>query len=369
MALAATYEESDLRKLIDAASQVGTAGEGDFIANLRNEDEAVRYWAAVGLSAAKDLSPKATGALRRALKDPDVTVRIEAAGALARHAETDVAIPALSRSLESKNLAAVLHTARTIQLLGDTAKDATAAMRSTETRLAGLRPKDLPATVVLPGDLDMAMFIGFATSAFLEQTGTPSAQQDGQGDDEADWLALFDGKSLAGWKVDPDSNKAQISVVDGEIHMLSRGKNLWMPCERVFRDFELEVEALMPTTYNSGIGFRCATKGKFTGYQCEIDRAKSGSIYAIGRGWVWPRGAEQTTEFNKLAADAFRNGEWNRFRIRCVGDHIQIWINGVNTADIRDRLFAEGVVALQHHGKGDVHRFRNIRIRSLKSDG
>jgi hypothetical protein len=147
--------------------------------------------------------------------------------------------------------------------------------------------------------------------------------------------------------------------------MLSRGRNLWLSHKRAFRDFELEAEALMPSTYNSGIGFRCSKDGRFTGYQCEIDQAKSGAVYAIGKGWVWPKGQAQTDEFKKMAGSSFNGGAWNRFRIRCRGDHIQIWVNDVKTADLRDPLFADGVVALQHHGKGDVHRFRNIRMRVL----
>ena len=61
--------------------------------------------------------------------------------------------------------------------------------------------------------------------------------------------------------------------------------------------------------------------------------------------------------------------EWNKFKIRCVGSHIQIWINGHKTADLKDEKFkfSEGSIALQHHGKGDTHYFRNIRIREIRN--
>jgi len=50
-----------------------------------------------------------------------------------------------------------------------------------------------------------------------------------------------------------------------------------------------------------------------------------------------------------------------------VGDRLQVWVNGVNTLDITDDTDARGYLALQHHGeKGQVYRFRNIRIRELK---
>ena len=132
-----------------------------------------------------------------------------------------------------------------------------------------------------------------------------------------------------------------------------------------FADFELEVEVKMPDAgYNSGIGFRCTPVPR--GYQCEIENAKSGMIYAIGSGWVWPKGVEQTKEFKTMSKDAFKKGEWNKFRIHCQGDHIQIWLNGAKTADIKDDRFEKGRVALQHHGKGDVHQFRNVRLRVIE---
>ncbi len=161
---------------------------------------------------------------------------------------------------------------------------------------------------------------------------------------------------------------------DGEIQILSKGANLWLVHKDEFADFELTVEAKMPDDgYNSGIGFRCTVtpntrEGKPKGYQCEVDRAKSGMIYAIGSGWVWPKGAEETKRFEKMSKDAFDNAKWNTFRIRCEGDSLQIWVNDQQTADVRDARFAKGNIALQHHGKGGLHRFRSIKLRKLPAD-
>lgn len=154
---------------------------------------------------------------------------------------------------------------------------------------------------------------------------------------DAGWVDLFDGKSLDGWRAE---GKEGVSIEEGEIRLLSKGKNLWLPHERSWTDFELEVEALMPAEgYNSGIGFRCTSTGRFTGYQCEIENAKSGSIYAIGKGWIWPKGKEQTATFDGMAKNAFRVGEWNRFRIRCEGNRVRIWVNDTLTADVTDDTF------------------------------
>ncbi len=353
---------------------MGSQTPTDMLApSLRDSDAVKRYWAAVGCSASTELQPEAAAALHESLADPSPNVRIESANALIRHGHPDKALPVLAKTLEHSNLAAVLHAARTIQLLGPKAKSLVPAMRATSARLDRLRPKDVPATVVQPGDLDMAMFIGFAIDAFLKEHGgdeePSSGNSGGSAKPQAAWVDLFDGKTLNGWKAKKTGKGVEAKVVDGEIHLMSKGTNLWFAHERVLRDFELQAEALMPDGgYNSGLAFRGTSKGKFTGYQCEIAEAKSGSIYAIGKGWVWPKGKEQTDKFNRMAKGAFKTGQWNTFRVVCESNRIRIWVNGTLTADVESDLFAEGVIAIQHHGKGDVHRFRNIRVRPINDN-
>ena len=179
-----------------------------------------------------------------------------------------------------------------------------------------------------------------------------------------EWQSLFDGKTFAGWS---SLVKGELKVVDGEMHLLSKKQNLWLISDQSFEDFELEVEALMPKgVYNSGIGFRIYLNGKKKpyGYQCEIDGQKSGSVYAISRGWVYPQ-KNQWDAFYKRAATCYKRDIWNKFRIVCQGQHLQIWINGQLTVDLQDSQYKKGRIALQHHGKGDVYKFRNIRIKEL----
>ena len=68
---------------------------------------------------------------------------------------------------------------------------------------------------------------------------------------------------------------------------------------------------------------------------------------------------------------ALRGGEWNRYRIRCEGDRVQLWINDVQTVDYREpdsAIVQDGLVALQIHGgpPGEAW-YRNLRIRKLPS--
>ena len=154
--------------LLRAASQVGNAKSAAVLANLRNKDSAIRYWGAVGLAAAGALDEKAVAALKLALKDESVTVRIEAANALSRHGLTEHSIPVLAKALENENLAAVQHAARTIELLGEAARAAIPAVKACDARMKVIRPPGTSPVVVQP-DKDAAMFVLFSTEAFLRK--------------------------------------------------------------------------------------------------------------------------------------------------------------------------------------------------------
>ena len=338
-----------------AALDVGIASESKLLKNLAHENEDVRFWGALGLTVHLPvLSKSAIKALSASLKDSSAAVRVQSATALMqRSLNKQEAATVFSNEFKSNNFASIMHAARNVELLGEKASNLIAAMKVLDQRMKDMRPEGVPATVVQSGDIDMAMFVGFSTQAFLSKQSS-----------QEEWQNLFDGKSLNGWQ---SRSKGQtVKVENGEIQILSKKANLWLVYNKHFENFELEVEAKMPQSgYNSGIGFRCTGAKKPLGYQCEIDNAKSGSIYAIGKGWVLPPKKDAWEDFYKVAGNCYKAGEWNKFKIKCLGDHIQIWINGHKTADIKDSRFKKGQIALQHHGKGDMHYFRNVRIKEL----
>ena len=68
-------------------------------------------------------------------------------------------------------------------------------------------------------------------------------------------------------------------------------------------------------------------------------------------------------------AKVLKLGEWNGYRIRCEGRHIQLWINDFQTADYTepdDAIEQSGLIALQIHGgePGEAH-YRNLCIRKI----
>ncbi|MHC4993014.1 MAG: 3-keto-disaccharide hydrolase, partial [Planctomycetota bacterium] len=134
--------------------------------------------------------------------------------------------------------------------------------------------------------------------------------------------------------------------------------------------FDLTLEVKLDIPGNSGIQFRSHQReedGRVYGYQCEIDptpRAWSGGIYdEARRGWL------HSLEGNEAAQTAFKADDWNHYRIRAVGDHLQTWVNGVQCADVHDDADAEGFIALQvHSGEQGRIRWRNIVIVEIDDD-
>ena len=163
-------EKIDLQAIRKAASQVGMIGESILITNLKSPNELIRYWGAIGLCAHKEeLGKDAKKALNSALNDPSPSVRIEAANTLLLREKSDTALSVLIRELNHKNLIVVTHAARTIELLGKKAKKARKPMEECLIRAHKIRPPDLSPVIVLPGDQDMAMFVGFSCNAFLKK--------------------------------------------------------------------------------------------------------------------------------------------------------------------------------------------------------
>ena len=343
------------------ANSVAGLGESHAAALLQVDSAVARYWGVMGLLMQSKLQASSIELLKELLNDDILSVRIEAAGALARHGEETLALPKLIELLKHDDLNVVLHATRTVEMLGKRAFAAEAAMRAVAKRSEKLQASTTQAVFDQSGTKDLAMFCSFSANGFLDRLHQGS-WEDLLKNDTSDslrsaWANVTDG--------------VRFSAEESEVEMLSKGKNLWIVHNKVFNDFELTLDARMPADdYNAGIGFRCELlpNGRPRGYQCEVADDLSGSLYAIGSGgWVWPKGDNDRTTFFEQAGNAFRRGRWNHFRIRCEGKSIKIWVNGILTTDVTDEKHQAGRIALQHHGKGGPHRYRNAKIRSLRT--
>jgi len=198
------------------------------------------------------------------------------------------------------------------------------------------------------------------------------------------WVTLFDGKSLDGWtqrggtapyRVDGDTivgTTVPGKEEDGK--MVSGTGNSFMCTNRVYGDFILELEFKVDQGMNSGVQIRSNSyagynDGRVHGYQVEIDpsdRAWTGGIYDEGRrGWLFKVEGDDKAETRK----AFKQNEWNKFRIEVRGDSIKTWVNGVPVADLNDSMTLRGFIALQVHASKAKEtkeiRWRNIRIQDF----
>lgn len=189
----------------------------------------------------------------------------------------------------------------------------------------------------------------------------------------ASWSPLTLDDSLDGWV--KRGGDAVYRVENGEIIGQTRPNtpNTFLCTEREYADFELELEFKVDPALNSGIQFRSHSapgvmNGRVWGYQAEIDpsdRAYTGGIYDEGIG-AWIQDLSEKPD----ARAAFKQGDWNTYRIRAVGDRLQTWVNGVPAADATHQRSRSGFIALQVHSVGNRQdplevRWRNIRIREL----
>ena len=208
----------------------------------------------------------------------------------------------------------------------------------------------------------------------------------------AGWVKLFDGKTLNGWSV--HSGKATYQVENGTIlgTAVLGSPNSFLCTDKEYGDFILDFEVKVDPELNSGVQFRSQIfkagetlkfedKGKTVerkppvdrvyGYQAEIATHDS---HSCGNVYDEARRARFLDDFtNKPAAQvAFKDREWNKYRIECKGDSIKTWVNGVLAADFKDSMTAKGVFGLQVHAVGKDRfkpfqvRWRNIRIKELK---
>lgn len=188
---------------------------------------------------------------------------------------------------------------------------------------------------------------------------------------QENWQSLIINNSLEGWEI--KNGNAPYQVENGVVigTTVKNTPNTFLCTKKHFDDFILEFEVLVDSTVNSGLQFRSNSfpefkEGKVHGYQAEIDpssRAWSGGIYEEGnRGWLYD------LKDNEKGRKAFKNGLWNHYRIEAIGNHLAIWVNGINTANLEDNKTASGFIGLQVHsiGKGEepgkAIKWRNLRI-------
>ena len=177
---------------------------------------------------------------------------------------------------------------------------------------------------------------------------------------------LFDGKSLAGWKV--SENPKSFKVVDGRIVTAGPRAHAFYAgpvAGGVFRDFEFRAKVRVQPKSNSGIYIHAKYRQKGwpldQGYECQVcsdtyrDPRKTGSIY----------------KRKDLKKSPVKDGEWFDYRIVVKGRKITTIINGKRAAeyvepeDPKRRRLKGGTFALQCHDPRSTVEYHTIRVRVL----
>lgn len=194
--------------------------------------------------------------------------------------------------------------------------------------------------------------------------------------DEPGFKPLFDGKSLAGWKL-VNGKGPGYSVEDGRIVCTKEGGgNLFT--EKEYGNFVLRFEFLLTPGANSGVGIRAPFEGDAAYKGMEIQILDDSD--AVYKGVIRPEQYHGSVYGIFPARTGFRKpaGQWNEEEITANGRRITVKLNGVIILDADLDLVKEAKVLEEHPGlanksghigflgHGTHVEFRNIRVKELK---
>ena len=186
-------------------------------------------------------------------------------------------------------------------------------------------------------------------------------------------VALFDGRSFAGWDGDIKGTwRVQDGAIVGGSQTAQVPRNEFLTTTRSFADFVLRVRFRLVGTegfINGGVQFRSRRLDKpaheMTGYQADLGDQYWGSLYDESR-----RNKTLVAPDAKLIDEILKRGDWNEYEIRAEGPRIRLSINGRQTIDYTETdpaIPREGLIGLQIHGGGKAEAwYRDITILELK---
>jgi len=174
---------------------------------------------------------------------------------------------------------------------------------------------------------------------------------------------LFNGKDLTGWNI----HGTELWYVEDGLLVCESGpeeKYGYLSTKKFYDDFILTLEFKQEANGNSGVFFRSTLEGtKISGWQVEVAPPgnDSGGIYeSYGRGWLIKPDPEKDT--------ALKMGDWNRMKIKVVGDKVTTWLNGTQMISFTDEKIGrgKGSIALQIHDGGGIKiRWRKLKVKPL----
>jgi hypothetical protein len=189
--------------------------------------------------------------------------------------------------------------------------------------------------------------------------------------EEAQFKPLFDGKTLDGW----EGNLQVFRIEDGSIVGGSMQKalpnNEFLCTQKQYGDFELRLKFKLLGGKSANAGVQIRTRRipnhhEVIGYQADMAEGLWGVLYEEGgRGKLAGPPKEDIGKPGK-------RGEWSDYRIRCQGNHVQLWINGQQTVDYTEKspsIPRTGIIGLQIHGGPPSEAwYKDVVIQELSAE-
>lgn len=175
--------------------------------------------------------------------------------------------------------------------------------------------------------------------------------------------SLFNGIDLSGWNI----HGTELWYVEDGLLVCESGpdqKYGYLSTQEYYDDFILTLEFKQEDNGNSGVFFRSTLEGtKISGWQVEVAPPgnDSGGVYeSYGRGWL----IKPEPKKDK----ALKMGDWNKMKIKVVGDQVTTWLNGTKMISIQDEKIGKGKgsIALQIHDGGGIKvKWKKLNIKPL----
>lgn len=183
------------------------------------------------------------------------------------------------------------------------------------------------------------------------------------------WISLFDGKTLNGWK--KNQNPQTFSIENGAIKVAGPISHLFYDgpvSNHNFKNFEFKAQVMTKPGANSGIYFHTAFQQEGfpdKGYEVQVNNShtdwrRTGSLYGI----------------QDVKETYVKDNEWYEEYIMVQGKKITIKINGKTVVEYTEpenvgkenaggRAVSDGTFALQGHDPGSVVYYKDIVVRPL----
>jgi pimeloyl-ACP methyl ester carboxylesterase/prenyltransferase beta subunit len=180
----------------------------------------------------------------------------------------------------------------------------------------------------------------------------------------AGFTPLVNGKDLTGWEGDT----ALWSIKDGMLvgHSPGLDHNEFLATTSSYGDFALTLDfRLIDGKGNSGVQFRSVRipRREMSGYQADIGEGYWGSLYDESRR------NKILVSASEDARKALRKADWNHYNLRCMGDRIDLALNGARSVQYRETepsVARTGLLAVQIHAGGPMEvQFKDILIQRL----